>query len=387
MIPNLVKKSNTYAFFLSLCKALANARQDILGAQANRELASSSSKKVAKISTSNQEGSNLNSTAILLDKLIRLCLDTAVAQWSNVTERELISFSMYGGPPTVDLNKPHNGKITRIIEIMEHAVERAEMDVIKRLFVHVLKAPGKTPVKFIQIYTPLIPRLKELLAKSNIDINTSPFASFLQILISLYLRDVLGNKGQLPRSILRRIGRGCQDCKPLDLYLLNPTTTTTEFRVVKPDRLHLEQRLASAKDICTFVTIKSGSPHGLQVTKLPEVVAAATWPIRQKAAQEFLASIGTDAVIAQITGARYREVGMALQGTQHFSGVKAELQALKQSSRIDSQDATDSSVGPSDGLHGPTSAALQPMTASSTLPATLRTVSGTKRKNGPSATV
>ena len=86
-------------------------------------------------------------------------------------------------------------------------------------------------------------------------------------------------------------------------------------------------------------------------------------------------------------GARYREVGMALQGTQYFSGVKAELQALKQSSRIDSQDATDSSVGPSDGLHGPTSAALQPMTASSTLPATLRTVSGTKRKNGPSATV
>ena len=87
-------------------------------------------------------------------------------------------------------------------------------------------------------------------------------------------------------------------------------------------------------------------------------------------------------------GARYREVGMALQGTQYFSGVKAELQALKQSSRIDSQDATDSSVGPSDGLHGPTSAALQPTTASSsTLPATLRTVSGTKRKNGPSATV
>lgn len=392
-MPNLLKKPGTYAFLLALRKALVDGRQDILDAQAKRQLTSPSSKEAPKItdvdavptSPRGQGGSELNSTAILLEKLIKLCLDTAATQWSDVHEQGPYSYPSYGHRISTLPPGPQNGKITRIVEIMEHAIISADMDVIKRLFVDVLKVPGETATKFIQIYTPLIPRLKGSLAKNNIDLNTPPFVSLLQILIGLYLRDVLGQKNYMSTAGLRKIGCGCMDCQPLDVFIMDPTTTTTTFRLVQKRRLHVEQQVASASDLCTFTTIRSGSPHGVQVTKRPAVVAAATWGHRQRAAQAFLGSIGANAILAQIMGARYPEVGMALLGTRHFGSVQAEIEDLEKSSRV--QAATTPSVGLSDASHGVTSAAPQVSTAatSSTLPATNTAprMAGTKRKSLP----
>jgi hypothetical protein len=73
-----------------------------------------------------------------------------------------------------------------------------------------------------------------------------------------------------------------------------------------------------APDLVTYKTIRSGSPHGLQVTKNRDIVAASQWLVRQREARAFLGTIGSDAVIAKIMDDRYGDIVNALDGTQQF---------------------------------------------------------------------
>ncbi|KJA26964.1 hypothetical protein HYPSUDRAFT_1039386 [Hypholoma sublateritium FD-334 SS-4] len=263
MMPNLLKKPSSYDFLLALRKALFDERQSILDRQADPQPAYSlleeepqtTDEVLRDLGASSviQEDLDLNPTVTLLNKVTKLCLDTAATQWFDTDEHRHQIFHQ---------RSPHNSKIKRIIEIIEHAVGTSDMDLTKTLLVDILKAPGEKPITFIQIYTPLIPRLKALLAKMNLDLEAPPYISFIQILIGSYLHDVLGAKIDLPPKGLRKIGCGCADCKPLDVFILNPTTTTTTFPMAQMRRSHLEQRITSAgADLCTFTTIKSGSPH------------------------------------------------------------------------------------------------------------------------------
>lgn len=276
----------------------------------------------SEVSTADSTASSLQKDAVapldigeIVADLSKQCLQAAALQWSSVQSYPSYPYHHHRAP-----NNSGTAKVDRIMTILDNAISLSEMNVCRTLIIDVLKSTGSTTEKFAQIYNPLIPRLRILLANKNMDITTAPFVDFLQIIIGLYMRDILGKRGNLLNPKLRKIGCGCNDCKDLDKFILDPSSTTSTFRVVQARRLHLERQCASARDLCTYQTIKYGSPHAVQVTKLPEIIQASTWVYRQKSAKAFLSTIGDDAVIAKIMGPRYVDVNNAISGVVPFGG-------------------------------------------------------------------
>lgn len=159
--------------------------------------------------------------------------------------------------------------------------------------------------------------MRTLFTKLKQDIYTSPFIEVMQVFIGTYLHDVLGNRDTTSKHVLRKVGCGCVDCNPLDAFILDPKSSTITFRVNQKWRKHLQSRLEGrAGDLCTFQTVHSGSPLGLEVKKRLEVLHAVSWSARQKSAKELLELIGTDADIARVMGAQYVQVTRALSGVE-----------------------------------------------------------------------
>ncbi|KAF9525405.1 hypothetical protein CPB83DRAFT_909165 [Crepidotus variabilis] len=322
MIPDIFKQTNTYTFLIAFVKALREGRQGILDG-----LSRTAHPPISVSTPQDQASSNtVNSTSVgtlnisngtnAVDDLITECLSKASTQWSQAAS----AYSAYNGYSYIssyqNLFVPQTQKIDRIIEILEQALVSNNTDACKALFVDILKT-GTSAEQFAQTHTPLIPRLKALLSGHNRELS-SPFLDFFQILIATYFRDVLGSKGQPSTARLRKIGCGCPECNKLDVFIMNPRSTTETFRYVQKIRNHLETRLATAPDLCTYDTIRYGSPHRLEVKKLPAVIQASMWEPRQKEAVAFLFSIGNDDVIKKIMGGRYPDVAAALSGVAPF---------------------------------------------------------------------
>jgi len=328
-------KNATYTFWIAFLKALRENRQLLLGAntaaKASAESITNSDAQTNAEGVVSKAGSTLSSGLAspedknVVDALIDNILKTVAKHWSQAHTASSYMYNHLGlGHNT---NIAQTAKVERIVEIVDQAIICDNMEVCRTLFVDVLKSNGTSTEKFIQIYNPLIPRLRNLLQSKNRDLCSAPFLDLFQILIGTHLRDVLGKKSQLSNSRLRKIGCGCADCQQLDKFILDPTKPTETFWLAQARRTHLERQIVTARDLCTYETIRNRSPHGLHVTKLPEVVEASTWVHRQNAAKSFLTSIGTDDVIKRIMGGRYTDVVAAINGTMPFGAKAAVIMA------------------------------------------------------------
>ncbi|KAF4617001.1 hypothetical protein D9613_008504 [Agrocybe pediades] len=397
-MPNVLKATNNYTVLLALFNIFQEHRNDII-AKETQFRATESSATATTPATDNsttpqvQPEETTRSIDSDIDSLLKDCLKATASQWSAPDPRQYSYGYLYGTSST-------SFKIDRIITILEKAILLSEVDICRNLFVDIIKSNGSSSDKFEKIYNPLIPRLKTLLTQKKIDICTSPYVDFLQLVIGIYLRDILGKKGELNNAKLRNIGCGCGDCNGLDAFILAPSTSTHTFRLAQARRTHLEQRCNNARDLVTHTTIRSGSPHGLQVTKRPEIVQASTWAGRQKAAVAFLKSIGDDVSLRKIMGSRFQDVINAVAGTTPFgadSGGRANTTAAQVlpatntgvQQRASAQTAASSSQArtSSTSLLGATvTPAMQASSNNSNVavtPAAPTQASGTKRKNGP----
>jgi hypothetical protein len=329
MLPCLAKNAS-YVFWIAFLKALRENRQSLLGAntpaKSSAESITNSDAQTHAENVDSETGGTLSSGLAspekkgLVDLLIHKILERVAKQWSQVSPVSTYVYNHVGYSQMTSIAQ--TAKVERIVEIVDQAIICDNMEVCRTLFVDILRGKGTSAQKFIQIYNPLVPRLRDLLQSKNRDICSAPFLDLFQILIGTHLRDILGKKPQLSNARLRNIGCGCGDCQQLDKFILNPTTEIETFRLVKVRRTHLEKQIVKARDLCSYETIRDGSPHGLKVTKCPEVVEASTWGHRQNAAKVFLASIGTDDVIKRMMGGRYTDVVAAINGTVLF-GAKA----------------------------------------------------------------
>lgn len=202
------------------------------------------------------------------------------------------------------------------VDIIEACLLTSCMAPCRKLFVILLKIPGSAGEKFENLYGRLIPPLRELLSSKNIDICSPPFIDLFQILVAMYLRDVLGSKPST-RPNIRKIGCKCADCKSVDAFLLKPNLTET-FRYAQKRRTHVESKLDTITDLVTSEVIRDKNPHGLVVTKLPDFMATLQWEVRVTKARAFLKSVGEDNMIAKLMGDRYEDILKALQGAQRF---------------------------------------------------------------------
>jgi hypothetical protein len=250
------------------------------------------------------------------DKVLQRCLCAATAAWDSVVAqpRATYPYPYYGHQQSI----PSSSKITRIVQLAELCISTRHLKNCENLLALVIKSQGDLSTKFKTLYTPLISELRQMLTKKGVDVSSYPFGEFYRIIIGAYLQHILGAK---PRHIrvpkIRKIGCGCGDCSTINNFLLSAGSQQT-FRYAQSRRTHMEGYLRAAPDLVTYTTIRSGSPHGLVVTKSKEIVAAAEWLIRQGDAKSLLGKIGSDAVIARIMGSRYADVAKALDGTQQF---------------------------------------------------------------------
>jgi hypothetical protein len=250
------------------------------------------------------------------DKILQHSLGAAISQWEFVVAqpRAYQSYPYYGYQQAT----PLPSKVSRIVQLADLCISAQHLKKCGNLLALVIKSQGDLSTKFKTFYIPLIPELRQMLTRKGVESSSYPFGDFYRFIIGAYLQHVLGAK---PRHIrvpkLRKIGCGCGDCNAINNFLYSSASHQT-FRFVQSRRTHMEGHLRTAPDMVTYSTIRSGSPHGLVVTKKQEIVAASQWLGRQRDAKTFLEKIGSDTTIAGIMGDRYADVAKALDGTQQF---------------------------------------------------------------------
>ena len=342
ILPQIVKNTSIYTFCAAFIKALHQNKTSL-----------------AEPSAETPTQSPDHSTQSSFERLVDQCLNVAVLQWQTVVAQPAQPYGYHLARSAV---MSQESKILRILELVELCALTGHMTPCKNLFVILLKVQGAAFDKFKTLYSPLIPRLRELLRTKGIDICSSPFADLLQLLAGSYLRDVLGAKSSKVNTAIRKIGCGCADCNQVDAFLTSSSAREQTFRYAQARRTHVERRLSAASDLVTFQTIRRGSPHGVSVTKRPEIVAASQWTSRVAQAKTFLRTIGDDDILSRLMGNRYADVLKALQGTQQFI--------------LTVSDATTNVSGRSGALHNLRTGAA---TSSSSIPP-IAPAAGTKRK-------
>lgn len=334
MMPGMLKlRRDSYSFWLAFRRALIEERDTLVGHEVQ-------SLGVETLSPAATDITSDNSRAIF-DDLIKECLHVAAYQWSDFDVDPLwavfgnasIRRSRYGSTSIEERNEPYATWIERIIEVLEELIISGDMSFCGTLFEDVLKTSqsesvGKT---IVNLYAHLLPPLFKLLSKLNQDISAPPFVDFLQKIIAMYLKNVLGDKNRLHHCLLRSVAcrEKCDDCCLLDAFILDPTTTSKTFRLGYYDparrrQRHLDDCISAAKDVCSSEMGSRSDEYVLKVTKNPKIIEGLQWETRLQNATDFLASIGTDDVIAQIMGPRYQDVTQALSGEKPFGSVSAK---------------------------------------------------------------
>lgn len=292
-----MKNPSVFNFCISFVKALQEHKKSILERSQ---------------STPGETGEDVTKDVEAFDHLLDQCLNTAVFQWEAVVAQPS-AYPYHRNP-----SQSQQSKVSRVIDLIEVCLLTGRMAPCKNLFLLLLKVRGDTSQKFETLYSPLVPRMRELLSTKNVDMFSPPFSDLLQLLVGTYLRDVLGASPRNIRTKVRKIGCGCGDCNMVDNFLSSSTSAQQLFRYAQIRRTHVERQLSSASDLVSFQTIRSGSPYGIQVTKRPEIVAALQWNTRVAHAHSFLRSFGDDDALSKLMGNRYGDVMKALQGSQQF---------------------------------------------------------------------
>ena len=279
MMPGMWKlRSRFYSFWLAFRRALIDKRDTLVGRD----------DKSLDIETLSPETTDMTSNSRdFLDDLIKNCLRFAALQWSNVDPPLLGVFgrrSRFGSSRSSSVDKrdePNATKIDRVVEVLEELIVSGDMSFCDILFEDILKASqsesvGKT---IIGLHAQLLPPLCKLLSKLNKDISAPPFVDFLQKIIAMYLKNVLGDKDQLHNCLLHSVAceDKCEDCQRLDVFILDFTRTSKIFRLGYDERRrqdHLYSRASIVKGVCFSERGCREDEYFLRVTKDPKFIEA-----------------------------------------------------------------------------------------------------------------
>ena len=248
-----------------------------------------------------------NSTAVLNHILDRL-LVTAIPEYDYGVNYKPNVHYIHSSVPQ------DQHRVLKLLDLMT-LVRRAEHSVE---LITLASRPHEHPfVKYKEFVTPLIPRLKARFLQYHAA-DLPILDAFLRTLVGRYLQDLLGSPSRRPEASVKKVNCRCEDCTKVNRFLGSDAVTET-FQAAQRRRKHIEDQLwTDLKGGVTSTTIARGSRSALQVTKMPETVAAGKWDTRVQSARAFLASVGTPDELARIMGGRYPDVQAALAGTNSY---------------------------------------------------------------------
>ncbi|TDL25472.1 hypothetical protein BD410DRAFT_895742 [Rickenella mellea] len=147
---------------------------------------------------------------------------------------------------------------------------------------------------------PLVPIITDFLDLHKLPHYTIPFDSFYRRTIARYMHKVLGKKPN-PVAVEWKGGQSrcaCADCQEINRLLAQPASQFT-WRAVQAKRKHVEDKLRGHAGL-TMTTIRTGSPHGLKITKSPMLTAIVVWQSRSTAGMKLLRAVGSNDVLRRI---------------------------------------------------------------------------------------
>ncbi|KAJ8517299.1 hypothetical protein ONZ45_g5476 [Pleurotus djamor] len=270
-----------------------------------------------------------DNNCVKFDKLVEISLRAGIDQWDvGVPVQQpryaqpAYSYGRYAQPTIPEpIDTPYEPKITRILNIIKFCYTIGCPGSIPHLFSRVTSQLRWQYRSYLTVYTPLLQKIKEWVTQQGRSLADAPFDAFARLTIENYLVEVLKTKkhADVP-GVVRKLGcsRSCADCVELDRFLLSSSTTIT-YRLVMKRREHVERQLIPGRNFVTFTTIRSGSPYGVKIDKLPSVVAAMEFASRAKEANALLGAIGDHAVLQRIMGPRLTDVAHAINGTRPYT--------------------------------------------------------------------
>jgi hypothetical protein len=242
------------------------------------------------------------------EHIIDLCFATVVRQRQCLKSQA----TPMGGTTSVSI-------VIRALDLLDLCICHQDVDACMAIFRALVSREGSPDNQFRDIYQPLVPQLRQLLAKHSMDFRSHPFNVFVRLLIERQLSRI-GPKPS-PTPTMRKVGCGCQICRTLDTFVLS-TSATTEFPNVLRQGQHLEKQISEASDILTSsrsrLSGKKGKSFTLVVTKRTENHAFTEWNRRQKEVEDFMTCVGNADMISEIMGPRDVDIRQALTGAAVF---------------------------------------------------------------------
>lgn len=161
---------------------------------------------------------------------------------------------------------------------------------------------------------PLIPHLRTFLESNGRSLRQEPFATFTVKIIKGFINTVMGPKPNevVPFAQLRNVGCGCQDCGNLTTFFTS-AKKDMGIRAVQRVRTHLERELDKIRSWgVTWTTVRSGSPHTLQITKSNNLITPSEWLENQGKGKAMLQSVGNEQELREILGGSLEVIASAV---------------------------------------------------------------------------
>ncbi|KAH8833950.1 hypothetical protein DL96DRAFT_1491083 [Flagelloscypha sp. PMI_526] len=192
----------------------------------------------------------------------------------------------------------HVEEVDNIMSIIETCLQTGHFMPCQPLFTAVLQSDGTTKDKFTNYFEDIIPRLNAALKKAAVKATTIPFQGFFQILVTLYIRDVLPKKPTTPRHAVPKVPCTCRDCQTVNEFLTSDLKQMTIKLTVK-GRQHIQSTVYSVANTTKW---GSGRNAGLNITKKPDAKFWTIWNNFKSKGREFIKGIGGLDILREVLG-------------------------------------------------------------------------------------
>jgi len=161
-------------------------------------------------------------------------------------------------------------------DLIQLCFEVGSPSLCERLFLRLLDPPGiDIPVHISKVLVPFVPMLQKHLTKLGIDLTAQPFAHFCSQVIHKFVKVVVGQRpsqGALTVPSSELAGLECKDrcahCRQLRAFFVSEQKEIS-FREAQKIRSHVEYQVGMIQKLgITCATIRVGSPHTLQVSRI-----------------------------------------------------------------------------------------------------------------------
>ncbi|KAJ7187173.1 hypothetical protein C8R46DRAFT_981462 [Mycena filopes] len=210
----------------------------------------------------------------------------------------------------------------QMLRMVQFCFDLGAQSQCQRLLLRFLNPPPTSTVAqhVSKVLAPFLPVLRQYLVSKRLDLQTEPYKLFAAAVVKAFATQTMAQKPTevIPAAQLQAIGcRTCAECQQLRAFFLSDRSAIS-FARVQGVRTHLARELSvpAVRSLgLVQQTIRSGSPHTLQITKPASMTALGVWTANSQTGKGLLAVLGDATAQMRVLGADYAPVHARIYGT------------------------------------------------------------------------